>query len=86
MNIDAQIAEGINQLTQEDSWYIRKLIFLLRSCPGFSEEVEQIAPQIAEVASDAQVNAISALMDNWLYKEGWAEKLRSKLGDMGVPV
>lgn len=86
MNMDAEIAEIIAQLPPEDLQYVCKLICLMRFCPGFEEELKQLVPDGTRAVNREQLEATNALMEKWLYEEGWAEILRPDLERVGVRV
>ena len=86
MNMDAEIAEIIAQLPPEDLQSVCKLVCLIRFCPGFKGELEQLVPDGTEVMNREQLEATNALMEKWLYEEGWAEILRPDLERVGVRV
>lgn len=81
MNMDAEIAEIIAQLPPEDLQFVCKLVCLIRFCPGFNEELEQIPTDGA--MNRERIEATNALMEKWLYEEGWAEILRPDLERVG---
>ncbi len=86
MNMDAEIAEIIAQLPPEDLQSVCKLVCLIRFCPGFKGELKQIPTDGAEVMNREQLEATNALMEKWLYEEGWAEILRPDLERVGARV
>ena len=86
MNMDAEIAEIIAQLTPENLQYVCKLICLMWFCPGFEEELKQLVPDGTGAVNREQLEATNALMEKWLYEEGWAEILRPDLERVGVRV
>ena len=86
MNMDAEIAEIIAQLTPENLQSVCKLACLIRFCPGFKGELKQLVPDGTEVMNREQLEATNALMEKWLYEVGWAEILRPDLERVGVRV
>ena len=86
MNMDAEIAEIIAQLTPENLQSVCKLICLTWFCPGFKEELKQLVPDGTGAVNREQLEAANALMEKWLYEEGWVEILRPDLERMGVRV
>ena len=66
MNMDAEIAEIIAQLPPEDLQFVCKLVCLIRFCPGFNEELEQIPTDGA--MNRERIEATNALMEKWLMK------------------
>lgn len=86
MNMDAEIAKNIAQLTPENLQSVCKLICLMQFCPGFKEELKQLVPDGTEVMNRERIEATNALMEKWLYEEGWAEILRPDLERVGVRV
>lgn len=86
MNVDKNLAHEINQLNQEELQYMCKLVCLMRFCPGFKKELDQLIPVDNETVSRGQLAAIGLLMDKWLYKEGYADLLRAELESAGVKV
>lgn len=81
-----ELASKMDQLTHEELQHIAKLACLLRFCPGFKEELEQIIPYDQGAVSPEQLKATYALIDTWLYDKGWAGLLRPELESVGVRV
>ncbi|MCI6363109.1 hypothetical protein [Intestinimonas butyriciproducens] len=93
MNIDARMEaerkefiELLHSLSPEDLQSVCKLACLIRFCPGFKGELKQLVPDGTEVMNREQLEATNALMEKWLYEEGWAEILRPDLERVGVRV
>ena len=93
MNIDARMEaerkefiELLHSLSPEDLQSVCKLACLIRFCPGFKGELKQLVPDGTEVMNREQLEATNALMEKWLYGEGWAEILRPDLERVGVRV
>ena len=93
MNIDARMEaerkefiELLHSLSPEDLQSVCKLACLIRFCPGFKGELKQLVPDGTEVMNREQLEATNALMEKWLYEEGWAEILRPDLDRVGVRV
>lgn len=84
MNVDSQLTEEINQLTPENMKYMCKLICLMRFCPEFNEALKQVIPTDCATVSPEQLAETNALMNKWLYKEGYAGLLRAELASVGV--
>lgn len=93
MNIDARMEaerkefiELFHSLSPEDLQSVCKLVCLMRFCPGFNEELKQLVPDGTGAVSCERIEATNALMEKWLYEEGWAEILRPDLERIGVRV
>lgn len=82
INIDDQFAEKINQLTLKNRQLIIKLVCLCAFCPAFNEALKMVIP--AGAISREQFTRVGALVDKWLYKEGWGERIRSELEREGL--
>lgn len=84
MSIDEEFVDQIRQLNTEELQCIAKLVCLIRYCPGFYEELKKIVSNDGGGGTREQLKATNALMDKWLYLEGWAGLLRSELEGVGV--
>ena len=80
----ARAVSKIGRLGQDELHFMCKLVCLMKFCPGFQKDLDRLIPSDNEPISCKQLAAIRLLIEKWLYKEGYADLLRTELESVGV--
>lgn len=86
MKLENQIMNRFSQLPDQDKNQFLKLICLLNFCPGFIDDFRRAIPITDTTVTQKQLDSVTALIDKWLYKEGYAGLVRAELASAGVEV